>query len=147
MVTPGPAANLELWIEDGESPVDVGDSVTLGVSATDQYGNPVDASGVVITSSVSTDVIDGLTVQFPTASPHVLTATQGDATASWFRFGPCCCLGPGEGVGEIVGLLRRGRRPGHARHKTDGPVSQEELREPYRLGACSHSVRSPRWLA
>ncbi len=36
---------------------------------------------MTVTSSVPTDVIDGLTVTFPTASPHVLTVTVGAVSA------------------------------------------------------------------
>ena len=52
------------------------------MSGTTHDGRPVDTSGVVLTSSVSTDVVDGLTVTFPTASPHVITATLGDVSTS-----------------------------------------------------------------
>ncbi|WAB84375.1 hypothetical protein OVN20_02025 [Microcella daejeonensis] len=60
-----------------------GGSVTLQVGATDAFGNPivVDPGDVTVTSSVPTDVIDGLTVTFPTASPHVLTVTVGAVSA------------------------------------------------------------------
>lgn len=63
--------------------VEQGRSVTLQVDGQDAYGNPIgiDPADVVVTSSVPTDVIDGLTVTFPTASPHVLTVTVGDASA------------------------------------------------------------------
>jgi LPXTG-motif cell wall-anchored protein len=52
------------------------------VTGTTHDGRPVDTSGVVLTSSVATDAVDGLTVTFPTASPHVITATLGDVSTS-----------------------------------------------------------------
>lgn len=63
--------------------VDQGRSVTLQVTGQDAYNNPVaiDSADIVVTSSVPTDRIEGLTVTFPTASPHVLTVTVGDASA------------------------------------------------------------------
>ena len=42
-----------------------------------------DTSGVVLTSSVATDVVSGLTVTFPHASPHVITATLAGVSASF----------------------------------------------------------------
>lgn len=63
--------------------VDQGDSVTLEVVGTDEFGNEIFIfpDDIVVTSSVPTDVIDGLTVTFPTASPHVLTVTVGELSA------------------------------------------------------------------
>lgn len=59
-----------------------GGSLTFTVTGTDKWGTPVDGSAAVLTSSVSTDVIDGQTVTFPTASPHTITATLGGVTAA-----------------------------------------------------------------
>jgi hypothetical protein len=73
-------ATLVLTADDDT--VNQGDSLTFRVSGTTHDGRPVDTSGVVLTSSVATDVVDGLTVTFPTASPHVITATLGDVSTS-----------------------------------------------------------------
>lgn len=59
-------------------------SVTLEATATDALGQSYDAAGLVqLSSSVGTDVISGMTVTFPHASPHVITATViADPTVS-----------------------------------------------------------------
>ena len=64
--------------------VNQGDSLTFEVTATDHTGATVniDPTEVVLTSDVATDIIDGLTITFPTASPHTITATLGLASAS-----------------------------------------------------------------
>lgn len=81
-VVPDVVAELEL--DAPALTVAQGDSLTFAVSGTDQFGNPVvlDPTEVVLSSSVATDVIDGLTVRFPTASPHVITATVGEVSTS-----------------------------------------------------------------
>ena len=58
--------------------VDQGGSLTFAVTGTDAAGNPttVDTTDVVLSSSMSSDVIDGLTVTFPHASPHTITVTH-----------------------------------------------------------------------
>jgi len=58
--------------------VDQGGSLTFEVSGEDVFGDPVDTSGAVLSSSVDTDVIDGFTVTFP----HTITATLGDVSTS-----------------------------------------------------------------
>ena len=60
-----------------------GGSITLAPRASDGFGNdiPIDPAQVVVTSDVPTDVIDGLTVTFVHASPHVLTVTLGEHSA------------------------------------------------------------------
>lgn len=80
IVAPAPVASLT--ITPSATTVPVGGSVDLVIDAKDASGEPVDASGATITSSVPTDVIDGLTVTFPSASPHVLTATLDGVSAS-----------------------------------------------------------------
>ena len=79
-VLAGPASELRL--SASASSVPQGGSVTFTVTGEDEHGNPADTSGAVLSSSVATDVVDGLTVTFPTASPHVITATLGGLTAS-----------------------------------------------------------------
>lgn len=60
-----------------------GDTITVQVTATGATGSLGDATAyAVITSNVSTDVVDGAEVSFPTASSHTLTATLGDQTAT-----------------------------------------------------------------
>lgn len=59
-----------------------GGALSFAVTGTDRWGTPIDGSAAVLTSSVGTDVVDGQTVTFPTASPHTITATLGGARAS-----------------------------------------------------------------
>lgn len=79
--TPGPLAALAL--SPSATTVRQGDSVTLRLIGADAFGNQVDVdpADVRVTSSVPTDRVDGLTVTFPTASPHVLTVTVGEVSA------------------------------------------------------------------
>lgn len=79
IVAGAPAA---LTLTAPETAVAQGGTVTFAVTGTDVAGNPVDTRGVVVTSSVSTDIVQGLSVKFPTASPHVITATLGAASTS-----------------------------------------------------------------
>jgi len=54
--------------------VDVGESLTFAVTGADFSGNQFDiTSDVVLTSDVASDVVTGSTIEFPTASPHVIT--------------------------------------------------------------------------
>lgn len=78
-----PAALASLEITPSATSVQQGDSVLLEVTGRDEFGNELTIlpSDVRVTSSVATDVIDGLRVTFPTASPHVLTVTVGDVSA------------------------------------------------------------------
>lgn len=62
--------------------VDQGGTLSFTVTGEDAAGNPVDTSGVALTSSVATDVVTGLSVKFPHASPHTITATLGDVSQS-----------------------------------------------------------------
>ena len=73
--TPGELATIAL--SPSATTVMQGGSVTLRLIASDAFGNQIDLEPeeITVTSSVSTDVIDGLTVSFPTASPHVLTVS------------------------------------------------------------------------
>jgi hypothetical protein len=60
-----------------------GGSLTFTVSGVDAYGNPIAAVDAAwLESDQPTDVIDGLTVHFPHASPHVITAHAGNVTSS-----------------------------------------------------------------
>jgi hypothetical protein len=79
-VLAGPIASVDITAP--ASTVAQGKSLTFVVTGADQYGNPVSATGAVLTSSMPTDVIDGLTVTFPHASPHTITATLGAFSSS-----------------------------------------------------------------
>ena len=81
-VTVSAAAAATLEITPTATSVPQGGSVTFTVVGEDAFGNPADTSGAVLTSSVASDVVDGRTVSFPTASPHTITATLGEASAS-----------------------------------------------------------------
>ena len=72
----------QLTITPSAASVPQGGSLTFVVAGADAYGNPVDASTAVLTSSVATDEISGLTVSFPHASPHVITARIGAVSGS-----------------------------------------------------------------
>ncbi|MFN3708246.1 hypothetical protein [Microcella sp.] len=79
-----PAALSTLEVTPSASTVPQGGSVLLEVSGRDAFGNELTIlpGDITVTSSVATDVIDGLRVTFPTASPHVLTVTVGDISES-----------------------------------------------------------------
>jgi len=79
-VVAGPVDSLTITLS--ATSVNQGGSLTFQVAGEDALGNPVDTSGVVLTSSVPTDVISGLTVRFPHASPHVITASVGGVSTS-----------------------------------------------------------------
>ncbi|HEY0187596.1 MAG TPA: glycoside hydrolase family 97 catalytic domain-containing protein [Cellulomonas sp.] len=70
-------ARIELATVGGVSSVDQGGTVQFTVTGYDDEGNALDGTGglVVLTSDMATDVVDGLSVSFPHASPHVITAT------------------------------------------------------------------------
>lgn len=75
-------AGLELSVSDAKP--NQGATIEVTAIGVDEFGNVLGdlSDRVVITSDVRTDVIDGNRVTFPTASPHVLTATIGDVSAS-----------------------------------------------------------------
>lgn len=75
-------AATALTVTPSAATVPQGGSLTFVVTGEDAYGNPTTTSGVVLTSSVATDVVNGLTVSFPHASPHTITATLGAAIGS-----------------------------------------------------------------
>lgn len=81
-VAAGPVAGLTLT--PSATTVDRGGMLTFTVTGIDAANNPVeiDPAHVTLSSDVETDVVDGLTVMFPTASPHVITAAVGDVTES-----------------------------------------------------------------
>lgn len=74
-ITVSPVGLVSLEVTPSAATVAQGGSVTLAVAGIDSLGRSVEvpAAEVVVTSSVATDVIDGLAVTFPTASPHTLT--------------------------------------------------------------------------
>ena len=126
-VLAGPIASVDITAP--ASTVAQGKSLTFVVTGADQYGNPVSAAGAVLTSSMPTDVINGLTVTFPHASPHTITATLGTLTSSvtvqvipattaftGLDAGPTLAVGLGILLlGGLVLLVRRLRRPGSAK--------------------------------
>ncbi|RZS64571.1 hypothetical protein EV187_2958 [Agromyces ramosus] len=75
-------APVALEITPSATSVDQGGTLTFEVTGVDEWGTPVDGSAATLTSSVATDVIDGLSVTFPTASPHTITAELDGVTAS-----------------------------------------------------------------
>ncbi|WP_235019894.1 RCC1 domain-containing protein [Ruania rhizosphaerae] len=80
-VTAAPLAAIDLRAPDGLE-IREGGSLTFAVDGTDAYGNRVDIENdaVTLTSDQSSDIVDGLTVTFPEASPHRITATVGNLT-------------------------------------------------------------------
>ncbi|MHA3683529.1 hypothetical protein ACXR2W_04675 [Leucobacter sp. HY1908] len=75
------AAAQALTLTPSAATVQQGDTVKFTVVGVDAYGNTADTSAAVLTSSVASDVVSGLTVTFPSASPHTITATVGAASA------------------------------------------------------------------
>jgi hypothetical protein len=73
---------VSLAITPSATTVDQGGSLTFAVSGADAWGKPVDVTSATLTSSVASDVVDGLSVTFPTASPHTVTASLAGITAS-----------------------------------------------------------------
>ena len=81
-VTAGPLHTLTLV--PSAATVNRGGKLTFTVAGVDSAGNPVaiNSADVMLTSNVSTDVIEGLTIAFPTASPHVITVSIGTVQTS-----------------------------------------------------------------
>jgi plastocyanin len=81
-VIAGPVDSIDLESADGTT-VDQGDSLAFVVAGADEYGNPVaiDPDDVTLVSDQPTDQIDGLTIAFPHASQHVITAIVGEIVA------------------------------------------------------------------
>jgi hypothetical protein len=73
---------VELAIAPSATSVGKGGSLSFTVTGKDRWGTAIDGSDAVLTSSVPTDVITGMNVTFPTASPHTITATLGGMTAT-----------------------------------------------------------------
>jgi hypothetical protein len=103
--SPGPRAVLAVGVENGveyfggttltvvgvpwsltltpsATTVAQGGSLTFQLAGVDEWGTPIDVSEAKLSSSVSSDVIDGMTVTFPTASPHTIYAQLGESFAS-----------------------------------------------------------------
>ena len=72
----GPVASMSLTASDLTAKL--GDTIRITAQAKDADGRQVGdvTEGVTLTSSVDTDTIDGTSVTFNHASPHVLTATH-----------------------------------------------------------------------
>ncbi|WP_337026696.1 LPXTG cell wall anchor domain-containing protein [Microbacterium sp. LB16] len=82
VVTVQAGAPAALTLTPPSTTVDQGGTLRFTLTGTDAAGNTVDTSAAVLTSDVRTDVVDGHSVTFPTASPHTITATLGAATTS-----------------------------------------------------------------
>jgi len=76
------AQDVALTITPSADHVDQGDSLTFTVSGTNHSGDAIATTGATLTSDVATDVITGLTVTFPHASPHQITASFAGITAT-----------------------------------------------------------------
>ena len=73
----GTGAAHALSITPATATVDQGGMIEFVVTATDLEGNPVDITGEYsLSSSVTTDRIEGDRVSFPHASTHIITATH-----------------------------------------------------------------------
>lgn len=81
-VEQGTPTSIELQLSD--TTVDVGGSVTFTVNGLNENGAVITdlTEDAVIQSDHATDEITGNTVTFPTASPHVITATVGQLSDS-----------------------------------------------------------------
>lgn len=81
-VAAGPVADLT--VTPSAMSVPRGGTLEFTVSGVDAANNPVEIGPeeVTLSSDVLTDVVDGLSVTFPTASPHVITAHAGEVSAS-----------------------------------------------------------------
>ncbi|WP_198141832.1 InlB B-repeat-containing protein [Leucobacter komagatae] len=84
LVNVGAGPIAELSVAPSALTVARGGTLEFTVTGVDAAQNPVeiDAADVMLTSDVETDIVDGMTVRFPTASPHVITARVGDVSAS-----------------------------------------------------------------
>lgn len=78
------SAAAELRLVPSARSVAQGSSLTFTSTVVDAHGNPTgDATeNAVLSSDVETDIIEGSTVTFPHASPHVITSTLGTLSAS-----------------------------------------------------------------
>ncbi|HWM33507.1 MAG TPA: hypothetical protein VNR36_04640 [Pseudolysinimonas sp.] len=76
-VTVEPGEAVALAMIPSATAVDQGDTITVAVSGDDAYGNPIPdlATEVDLTSDHPSDRISGMSVSFPSASTHVITAT------------------------------------------------------------------------
>lgn len=77
-----PAAPEALTLTAASDRVQQGSTLVFEVGGVDRFGNPVDTASATLSSSVAGDIVDGLRVTFPHASPHVITATLGEASTS-----------------------------------------------------------------
>ncbi|OII10868.1 hypothetical protein BIU97_08245 [Curtobacterium sp. MCBA15_009] len=68
---------------NGTVTAEQGSTIRVDAIGADSFGNELPTPGdVTLTSSVASDEIDGATVTFHHASPHVITATVGTVSAS-----------------------------------------------------------------
>jgi hypothetical protein len=80
VVVPAPTT-IELTVTGGATSVAQGGTLAFEVTGEDAGGAPisVDPADITLTSSVPSDLISGLDVTFPHASPHTITARFGVA--------------------------------------------------------------------
>jgi hypothetical protein len=79
-VAAAPASSITLGATT--TSVRQGGCLSFAVSGTDAFGNPIEhVEGTSLSSDQPTDLIDGLTVCFPHASPHRITAHLGTTTS------------------------------------------------------------------
>jgi hypothetical protein len=80
VVVPTPTT-IELTVTGGAASVAQGGSLTFEVTGEDAVGAPVvvDPADIALTSGVPSDVVSGMSVTFPHASPHTITARFGVA--------------------------------------------------------------------
>lgn len=74
-----PAAAAALTVLPSAPSIAQGGTLTFTVTGVDEFNNPVSTAAATLTSSVATDVVNGLSVRFPHASPHTITAALGAA--------------------------------------------------------------------
>ncbi len=105
---------VSLEITPSAASVDQGGTLTFAISGVDAWGTPIDTSSASLTSSVASDVVDGLSVRFPTASPHTITARLGELAASvTVQVDPATVAGSSSGAtlaetgvdGNLVGIV------------------------------------------
>jgi X-Pro dipeptidyl-peptidase len=73
-----------ITLDSSDLSVELGGSITVGVTAVDEFGNRIGdvTDEVTLSSNYSVDVIEGNTVTFPHASSHIITATLGALTST-----------------------------------------------------------------
>lgn len=82
VVSVAAAQASSITLEATTTSVRQGGCLSFAVSGTDAFGNPIEhVQGASLSSDQPTDLVDGLTVCFPHASPHRITAHLGTTTS------------------------------------------------------------------